>query len=117
VLGEKSTLHTYIAVHQPTQEYVGYTTIKTQELQPDLAWQWDTGVHPEHRNRGLGRWLKAAMIDKIVADYPAMDRVDTFNAGSNEPMLDINIAMGFKPVHLSQAWQGDLATVRERWGV
>jgi hypothetical protein len=29
-------------------------------------------------------------------------------------MLNINIAMGFEPIHLSHAWQGDLATARER---
>jgi hypothetical protein len=43
-------------------------------------------------------------------------RVDTFNAGSNEPMLNINVAMGFRPIHLSRAWQGDLATARRRLG-
>ena len=116
VAGSKSLLHTYIAVHRPTDEFAGFTTIRTLDLQPDLAWQWDTGVHPDHRNKGLGRWLKAAMIEKVVSDYPAVTRIDTFNAGSNEPMLNINIGMGFKPVHLSNEWQGPLATVRERFG-
>lgn len=111
----QSELHTLIAVHQPTDDFAGYTQIKTQELQPELAWQWDTGVHPEHRNRGLGRWLKAAMIEQVVEAYPKIERVDTFNAGSNEPMLNINIQMGFKPVHIANDYQGDLATVRERF--
>jgi GNAT superfamily N-acetyltransferase len=101
-------------VHKPSGEFAGYTQIKTQDLQPDLAWQWETGVDPAHRNKGLGRWLKAAMIERIISEYPAVERVDTFNAGSNEPMLNINIAMGFEPIHLSHAWQGDLATARER---
>jgi hypothetical protein len=25
-----------------------------------------TGVFPEYRKRGLGRWLKAAMLDKMI---------------------------------------------------
>jgi hypothetical protein len=29
-------------------------------------------------------------------------------------MLNINVEMGFRPVHIAHAWQGDLATVRER---
>ena len=110
----RGRLHNLVAIHRPTGEYAGYTQIKTQDLQPDLAWQHDTGVDPSHRNRGLGRWLKAAMILRIVADYPSIARVDTFNAGSNAPMLNINVAMGFRPIHLSNAWQGETATALER---
>jgi len=114
VIDSKCQLHNLIAVHTPTGAFAGYTQIKTQDLQPDLAWQWDTGVDPGHRNKGLGRWLKATMIKRIVGSHPDVSRVDTFNAGSNEPMLNINVEMGFRPIHISYAWQGDLATVRER---
>lgn len=116
VIDSKGQLHNLIAVHEPTGEFAGYTQIQTQDLQPDLAWQWDTGVDPNHRNKGLGRWLKAAMIKRVLGAHPDVTRVDTYNAGSNEPMLNINVAMGFRPVHLSNVWQGDLATVRERLG-
>ena len=112
----KCQLHTLIAVHRPSGAYAGYTQLRTQDLQPDLAWQWDTGVHPDHRNLGLGRWLKAEMIERTVRDFPAVERVDTFNAGSNRPMLAINIEMGYEAVHEQSIWQGDLATVRERLG-
>lgn len=108
-------LHNLIAVHEPSGAFAGYTQIKTQDLEPDLAWQWDTGVHPDHRNKGLGRWLKADMILRIVEEFPQVSRVDTFNAGSNEPMLAINVEMGFVPIHMSNTWQGDLATVRQRF--
>ena len=107
----------YVAVHNESGDFVGLSEIISQKFQPDLGWQGDTGVQPEHRNQGLGRWMKAAMIRKIREDYPGMDRVDTFNAGSNEPMLNINIEMGYKPIFVSNAWQGDLAVVRERLGV
>ncbi len=109
-------LHTYIAVHRATGDFAGYTTIQTDRLQPDQAWQWDTGVHPDHRNKGLGRWLKAALLEKAMAEHPAVTRIDTWNAGSNEPMLAINVAMGFKGILESAAWQGSLATAREKLG-
>jgi len=114
VIDSKCQLHIMIAVHQPTGDYAGYTQIKTQDLQRDLAWQWDTGVDPDHRNKGLGRWLKAAMIERVVGIHPDLSRVDTFNAGSNEPMLNINVEMGFRPILVDRAWQGDLSTLRER---
>lgn len=113
----ENQIHVIIAIHEPTGDYAGYTVMNTQGLQPDLAWQWDTGVHPEHRNKGLGRWIKAAMIEKVVSDYPEMSRVDTYNAGSNESMLNINTEMGFRQVLLTRVWQGELATARKRFGV
>lgn len=109
-------LHTFIAVERSTGAFAGYTTLNTQSHQPDLAWQWDTGVHPDHRNKGLGRWLKASMIERITAEYPAVTRVDTWNAGSNAPMLGINVEMGFRPVHISNTWQGDVDTAISRLG-
>ncbi len=44
-------------------------------------------------------------------------RIDTYNAGSNAPMLSINVEMGFKPVRIETVWQGDLALLRERLSV
>jgi GNAT superfamily N-acetyltransferase len=117
VMAAHGQLHNLIAIHKPTGDFVGYTQINTKDLEPDLAWQWDTGVHPDHRNKGLGRWLKAQMLETIVTDYPRVARIDTFNAGSNAPMLAINVAMGFKPVHLSQGWQGDLEKARVGLGL
>ena len=108
------TMLTYVAVHRPTGQWAGFTTVAHQALEPRLAWQWDTGVHPDHRDMGLGRWLKAQMIKKLHHDYPDVQMIDTENAGSNEPMLNINVAMGFKPILVTNYWQGSLATLRER---
>ncbi len=107
-------VYTYVTVHKPTGDYVGSTSVQTDQLQPDQAWQWETVVHPDHRQLGLGRLLKASMIEKIVSDQPKVDRIDTWNAGSNEPMLNINVAMGFKPILITNTFQGDLAAAREK---
>ncbi len=106
-------LLTFVAVHRPDGEFVGSTTVQTDHLQPDQAWQWETIVHPDHRNRGLGRLLKATMIERIVRDWPLVERIDTYNAGSNQPMLDINVAMGFRPILVTNTFQGELARARE----
>jgi GNAT superfamily N-acetyltransferase len=109
-------LHTCVAIHKSTGDFVGSTTLNTDKLQPDQAWQWETVVHPDHRNKGLGRWLKAANMVKVAEERPLADRIDTWNAGSNEPMLNINIEMGFKQILVFDHWQGDLETARERLG-
>ena len=89
---------TYVAVHRPTGEWAGYTRLWPSPFRPELAGQDDTGVMPAHRNRGLGRWLKAAMILKFLEENPNVKWVDTWNASSNAAMLSINHAMGFKAV-------------------
>ncbi|MFQ5523111.1 MAG: GNAT family N-acetyltransferase [Acidimicrobiia bacterium] len=113
----QADLHCYVTVHKPTGDWVGYTTVETQRLHPIQAFQWDTAVHPDHRNRGLGRWLKATMIKRLRTEHPELEWIDTGNAASNEPMLNINLAMGFKPILRICNWQGELATVRDRLGV
>lgn len=108
------SLVAHVAVHTATGQFVGLSDIYLQKHQPEIAWQGDTGVDPGHRNKGLGRWLKAATIEKIRDEHREVDRLDTFNAGSNEAMLSINVEMGYRPILLTNAWQGDLAVVRER---
>ncbi|NPD89774.1 MAG: GNAT family N-acetyltransferase [Asgard group archaeon] len=55
-----------------------------------------TGVRPEFRGRGLGKWLKGKMILHIKDTYPDVQRIITGNAEANAPMLSINERMGFK---------------------
>jgi GNAT superfamily N-acetyltransferase len=107
----------YAARYKPTGELVGLTELVYQQLNPAQAWQADTGVHSDHREKGLGRWLKAAMLQKVRSDYLLVERIDTDNAGSNAPMLSINVTLGFKPILMNHIWQGDVATIRERLGV
>jgi mycothiol synthase len=107
----------YVARHKPTGALAGFTRVTCHRLQPDLVWQGDTGVSPPHRGKGLGRWLKAAMAIELRESHPEVGRIDTYNAGSNAPMLSINIEMGFKPVMVETVWQGELATLREKLAV
>ena len=115
--GRQITNYTYVARHQPTGEFAGYTNVFYQRLHPLQAYQIDTGVDPDHREKGLGRWLKAAMLEVLLTEHPEVAQIDTENAGSNEPMLNINIALGFKPVLETRTWQGDIATTRANLGV
>jgi GNAT superfamily N-acetyltransferase len=101
-----------VAVHQPTGEFVGFTEIIFAESAPDHAWQGGTAVRPDHRNHGLGRWLKGAMIERVMAERPEVRYVTTDNAFTNEPMLNINIAMGFELVQTVNDWQARVDAVR-----
>ncbi|MHA2365813.1 MAG: GNAT family N-acetyltransferase, partial [Candidatus Hodarchaeales archaeon] len=55
-----------------------------------------TGVKQEYRGRGLGKWLKSALLLRIRNEFPKVNIVTTGNATSNAPMLSINERLGFK---------------------
>ena len=100
------------ALHVPSGEFAGLTDVFLPRLFPSQVWQEDTGVDPAHRNKGLGRWLKAEMLKWIASSRPEAKRIDTFNAGSNEPMLAINVEMGFEPILVENVWQATVEEVR-----
>jgi len=96
---------TLVAEKTATGELAGFTDLYFSADHDDIAWQGWTAVDPAHRNLGLGRWLKAAMALKLVAAKPGVRNVDTWNAFSNGPMLNINIAMGFELIRGYSDWQ------------
>lgn len=59
--------------------------------------QFMTGVKDAYRSRGLGKWLKAAMLLRVRDEFPQVKVVVTGNATSNAAMLSINERLGFKP--------------------
>jgi mycothiol synthase len=99
------TVWTLCARHDPSDDLVGFTQITTHQHWPQYAEQGDTGVWPEHRGRGLARWLKAVNALRLLDECPELRVVETGNAVDNDPMLSINWAMGFQPLDQWAEWQ------------
>lgn len=72
-----------------------------------------TGIYPTYRNKGLGRWLKAEMMKKILMDRPEVEFVRTGNANSNAAMLKINQEMGFEPYISNTVWHVETVKVEK----
>ena len=73
----------------------GLTGMFYSKVKPSHAKVRLTGVKREHQGRGLGKWLKAAMMLSLRDRYPSVAFVDTKNFDSNYPMLSVNERMGF----------------------
>lgn len=96
-----------------TGKFVGYTDVLWNPNRSEILQQRETGVFPEYRNHGLGRWLKAAMLDKVLRAHPEIKYVRTGNADSNAAMLKINNELGFKPYLSQTIWQVEIGQVEK----
>ena len=99
--------------HKPSQALAGFTLTHWFPENPTNLEQGDTGVLPQYRGNGLGRWLKAAMIQKVLVERPEVKHIRTENADSNAPMRAINKALGFKLYKSETLWQLGVARLKD----
>ena len=74
----------------------GLTETFYQPDQATLLFQGLTSVRKKYRGRGLGKWLKAEMLEYTKKAFPEVKFVVTDFAVTNAPMIAINKRLGFK---------------------
>jgi len=99
------TRWTFYARETATDNLAGFTEIFWSPGNPCVGQQGDTGVLNEYKNKGIGRWIKAAMLQKVLAEKPETRYIRTGNATTNEPMRKINQELGFKLFRSAWIWQ------------
>lgn len=103
-----------ILVYDPQGVCVGGTELHLEPWEPAVVKQQNTGIDPAHRGLGLAKWAKAAMLERLRAERPGVQRVRTGNAFSNAPMLAINDRLGFDVISVRTEWQADAAELQKR---
>lgn len=95
---------TYVR-ERATRTLAGYTEMTWTPADARVLSQGDTGVQPNFRSYGLGKWLKAAMLEHALSKKPDVRYVRTGNADANAPMLRLNHTFGFRPRLAEVVWQ------------
>ncbi len=75
-------------------KYVGLSTVWRIDKEPRSLVQGNTGVRREYRGKGIAMALKLGVID--FARRNGYEKVKTWNASDNAPMLAVNTKLGFK---------------------
>ena len=106
-----------VAVHEASGDGAGFTEVTYDPRVAHLIWQQGTAVIDAHRGHGLGLWMKAVMLDRILAERTKARFIRTGNANANAQMLAINTQLGFRPAWASSLWQLTLSDARKAVGL
>lgn len=101
-------LHTVAAVDATDGSVVGFSELVVPGDGSGDGQHYGTAVLPEHRGKGLARWMKAAAVRHALERHPRLSGLCTDTAESNKPMLAVNDSLGYLPTHKSVEYQLDL---------
>lgn len=101
-------LHTVVAVDASDGSIAGFTELVVPGSGRGDGQHYGTGVLPEHRGHGLGRWMKAESIRQARERYPDLGGLLTDTADSNTHMRRINDGLGYVLTHTTHQHQLDL---------
>lgn len=106
-----------VAVHEATGAGAGFTVVTYDPKVPHVIQQQGTAVIAGHRGHRLGMWMKAVMLERILAERPEAKFIRTGNANVNEQMLDINTKLGFRYAWQTTLWQVKVADAKKALGL
>jgi GNAT superfamily N-acetyltransferase len=82
--------------HRDTGEQAGHSVVLVEGERPHLAHQHDTSVVSSHRGHKLGLLLKTDMNLWLREVQPQITEISTWNAESNDHMIGVNDAIGYR---------------------
>lgn len=110
---EQGREHLFVmAIDEMTGETAGFTDISSHPSVPHLIRQGGTAVVEKHQGRGLGKWLKAVMLERVLTERPEARCMRTNNNPVNAPIIAINERLGFRPAWTNTVWQLPSADAR-----
>ncbi|WP_051808001.1 GNAT family N-acetyltransferase [Actinoplanes subtropicus] len=72
---------------------------------PRRARQYGPAVFAEHRGRPLGRWVNAALIQRLREIHPEVNEIETDTAENDLAMLAEREYLGFRPLRRTRLYE------------
>ncbi len=85
-----------MARHRDSGELAGHSVVVVDGERPELGEQHDTSVVASHRGHKLGLLLKTDMNLWLREVQPQLVEISTWNAESNDFMIGVNEAIGYR---------------------
>lgn len=101
-------LYRVVARHRESGVLGGNTVVAVRAPLPAEGLQHDTSVVRAHRGHRLGALLKLGMLEWLAEAEPQLEVIQTWNAESNDLMIGINEAMGYRVTGRAVEFQRDL---------
>jgi GNAT superfamily N-acetyltransferase len=95
-LARGDSLYRVFARHRETGELAGHSVIAVEGERPEFGHQHDTSVVVSHRGHRLGVLIKTEMNVWLREVQPQLVAIDTWNAESNDHMIEVNDAIGYR---------------------
>ena len=111
IVARGHTCWTVIARSMETGELAGFNQLVVHPEWPEMIQNEDTAVTEKHRGHGLGLWVKAVNLLRVLDERPEAVCVETWNAASNTHMLRVNRRLGFACEHVWNSWELDASAV------
>ena len=108
MLARGDRLYRLVARHRDSGALAGHTVVAVESVRSGVARQHDTAVARAHRGHRLGLLLKTGMLLWLAGAEPQIETVDTHNAESNDHMISVNEALGYRVMARAVEFQGFL---------
>lgn len=105
------------AVSEQSGDVAGITEMLIFPESPEDGAQQDTAVLAAHRGCGLGVCMKAAMMNWLLAERPAMAHVMTTIDSGNVHMIRVNDQIGYETTSALTRLEADVQALAERLDV
>jgi len=101
-------LYRVVARHRESGELAGHSVVVVETERPAIGDQHDTSVLRSHRGHRLGLLLKADMLRLLSDEEPQLETIDTWNAESNDHMIEVNQKLGYEVLGRELQFQTDI---------
>lgn len=100
----RKSSYKYLIVRDVNTQLIGLTYVSHKLSEPSFAYQMMTGVVPDYRRKGLGKFMKAIMYQHLMLHAPHLKGVKTNCITKNYRIIGLNEQVGFKPDYDEQEW-------------